>query len=158
MRAIAAAALAGLLLAAIDPASAAFRYVAPETPEPGEAQASAPGAAEPVAVGEPVGDAAPGEPGDHGPEVWRVHPGETLREVLARWGARAGVEIVFLTDRGYRLHGARAFEGEFAGSVEALFDALGHLPHPPAAELAPGGRSLAVTHRTHVTAPTGDRP
>ena len=84
-----------------------------------------------------------------------MHPGETLREVLARWGARAGVEVVFLTDRGYRLHGARAFEGGFAGSVGALFDALGHLPHPPAAEFAPGGRSLAVTHRA---ARTGVQP
>ena len=149
MRAIAASALAGLLLAAIDPASAAFRYVAPETPQPGETQASGPGAGEPAIV------AAPGERGDPGPDVWRVHPGETLREVLARWGAGAGVEIVFLTDRGYRLHGGRAFEGGFAGSVEALFDALGHLPHPPAAEFAPGGRSLTVTHRTPLI---GDQP
>ena len=148
MRAMAAAALAGLLLGAIDPASAAFRYVAPDGEPTVESHEAGPGAVETAIVEEPVIEA--------GPEVWRVHPGETLREVLARWGARAGVEIVFLTDRGYRLHGARAFEGGFAGSVEALFQALGHLPHPPAAEFAPGGRSLSVTHRA--TATEGIRP
>ena len=80
-------------------------------------------------------------------EPWRVHAGETLREVLARWGARAGVEVQFLTDRRYRLHGAGAFEGGFDGAVQALFKALDHLPHPPAGEFAAGGGSLAVTHR-----------
>ena len=79
-----------------------------------------------------------------------MHAGETLREVLARWGARAGVEVQFLTDRRYRLHGAGAFEGGFDGAVQALFKALDHLPHPPAGEFAAGGGSLAVTHRAPI--------
>ena len=76
--------------------------------------------------------------------------------MLSRWGARAGVAVVFLTDRGYRLHGGHAFEGEFFASVETLFSALGHLPHPPAARLGPGGRSLTVTHRTKRASATGE--
>ena len=141
-----------LLLAAADPAAAAFRYIPPGSSGPD----TLPG--EPAVSGQPVIDAAPEQtgPGAAAPDIWRVHPGETLREVLARWGARAGVAVVFLTDRGYRLHGGHAFEGEFFASVEALFSALGHLPHPPAARLAPGGRSLTVTHRTKRAPVTGE--
>ena len=42
--------------------------------------------------------------GEPGPDRWHVHPGEMLRDVLARWGGDAGVEVMFLTDRRYRLH------------------------------------------------------
>ena len=149
--------LSALLLAAADPVFAAFRYIPPGRDTTVEKRGAGPGDAEHVIVEDPNNgnSSKESEPGDAGPDVWRVHPGETLREVLARWGARAGVAVVFLTDRGYRLHGGHAFEGEFFGSVEALFSALGHLPHPPAARLAPGGRSLTVTHRTPAT---GDQP
>ena len=143
-----------LLLAATDPAAAAFRYIPPASSGPD----TLPG--EPAVPGQPTNDAAPEQtgPGAAAPDVWRVHPGETLREVLVRWGARAGVAVVFLTDRGYRLHGGHAFEGEFFASVEALFSALGHLPHPPAAGRAPGGRSLTVTHRSRHSPATGVQP
>ena len=82
-----------------------------------------------------------------GTGVWRVHAGETLREALARWGARAGADVVFLTDRRYRLNGDAAFEGGFAQAARTLFEALAHLPHPPEGALSGDGRSLAVTHR-----------
>ena len=128
------AALAALLIAgSVTPASAAFRYVPPANTGPGEMRSGEPHTVEPAAKTVP--------------EPWRVHAGETLREVLARWGARAGVEVQFLTDRRYRLHGAGAFEGGFDGAVQALFKALGHLPHPPEGQFAMGGGSLAVTHR-----------
>ena len=152
------AALAALLIAgAAAPASAAFRYVPPANAGPGEMRSGEPRTVEPGApetdrteadaVGGVGGDARNRvEPGA-APEPWRVHAGETLREVLTRWGARAGVEVQFLTDRRYRLHGAGAFEGGFDGAVQALFKALDHLPHPPAGEFAAGGGSLAVTHR-----------
>ena len=78
---------------------------------------------------------------------WRIEAGETLADILARWGARAGVEILFLTDRRYRVHRSRAFHGSFAEAVRALFFGLSHLPEPPAGELSPDGASLAVTHR-----------
>ena len=84
---------------------------------------------------------------DRGHGVWRVEAGDTLRAVLERWGTRAGVEVLFLTDRRYRLHRGQAFEGAFIDAVRALFFALSHLPHPPAGEFTAGGRSLAVTHR-----------
>ena len=44
--------------------------------------------------------------------LWRIGADETLREILERWGERAGVEVLFLTDRRYRLHEARVFEGK----------------------------------------------
>ena len=114
--------LPALLLAAADPAAAAFRYIPPGRDTTVETRGAGPGDAEHVIVEDPNNGNSSKEsgPGDAGPEVWRVHPGETLREVLARWGARAGVAAVFLTDRGYRLHGGHAFEGEFFASVEAL--------------------------------------
>ena len=138
------AALAALLIAGTAaPASAAFRYVPPANAGPGEMRSGEPRTVEP---GAPETDRT-GPAAEAAPELWRVHAGETLREVLARWGARAGVEVQFLTDRRYRLHGAGAFEGGFDGAVQALFKALDHLPHPPAGEFAAGGGSLAVTHR-----------
>ena len=138
------AALAALLIAgAAAPASAAFRYVPPANAGPGEMRSGEPRTVEP---GAPETDRT-GPATEAAPEPWRVHAGETLREVLTRWGARAGVEVQFLTDRRYRLHGAGAFEGGFDGAVQALFKALDHLPHPPAGEFAAGGGSLAVTHR-----------
>ena len=79
--------------------------------------------------------------------LWRVHAGEMLREALDRWGERAGVDVLVLTDRRYRLHEGRAFAGAFDEAARDLFAALSHLPHPPAGEMRPDGRTLAVMHR-----------
>lgn len=91
-------------------------------------------------------DAEPLEKGgSEGP--WQVHAGEMLREVLDRWGGRAGVNVLVLTDRRYRLHEGRAFAGTFDEAARDLFAALSHLPHPPAGEMRPDGRTLAVMHQ-----------
>ena len=82
-----------------------------------------------------------------GTGLWHVHADETLREVLGRWSARKGIEVLFLTDRRYRLHEGRAFRGSFEEASEALFTALSHLPQPPVGELRMDGRTLAVMHR-----------
>ena len=68
--------------------------------------------------------------------------------VLARWAERAGSEVLFLTDRRYRLDGDAAFEGGFTDAVQALFRSLSHLPHPPVAARSEGGTTLVVRHRT----------
>ena len=112
-----AAALAiALLAASAAPASAGFRYVPPG--ETGAVQAEeiarSSGAADiepPPGPGPAVaGTSVPGTsvPGTRvsGTRVWRVDEGEMLRAVLARWAARAGTEVLFLTDRRYRLDGA----------------------------------------------------
>ena len=44
---------------------------------------------------------------DRGHGVWRVEAGDTLRAVLERWGTRAGVEVLFLTDRATACTAAR---------------------------------------------------
>ena len=90
------------------------------------------------------------------PGLWQVHAGEMLREALGRWGAHAGVEVVFLTDRRYRLHEGRAFVGSFAEATQGLFAALSHLLHPPAGEMRPGGHTLAVMHEAGRLRPAGD--
>ena len=82
-----------------------------------------------------------------GPDRWRVHPGEMLRDALARWGGDAGVEVMFLTDRRYRLHEGRRFHGSFGEASQALLAALSHLPQPPVGEIRAGGGTLAVLHR-----------
>ena len=79
--------------------------------------------------------------------VWSIRAGESLRAALTRWGDKAGVDVLFLTDRAYRLEEARAFHGEFADAVGALLLGLLHLPHPPAGELSADGRVLTVMHR-----------
>ena len=155
------AALAAVLLAlSTAPASAGFRYLPPadtganQLQPGGDAEAPASGSG-PAGGGElrrgnvATGEAADIEPAPGpGPAVWRVDAGETLRAVLARWGAHAGVEVLFLTDRRYRLDGAAAFEGGFMDAVQALFRGLSHLPHAPAAARSEGGTTLVVTHRS----------
>lgn len=78
---------------------------------------------------------------------WSVSQGETLRQALERWGAMVGVELVWLTDRAYRLHETRLFRGTFAEAVGALSRTLSGLERAPVAEVASDGRTLAVTHR-----------
>ena len=88
--------------------------------------------------------------------LWQTRAGEMLREALGRWGARAGIEVTFLTDRRYRLHEGRAFEGSFEEAAMDLFSALSHLSHPPVGELRPDGRTLAVMHGSSGMRPAGD--
>ena len=138
------AALAVLLLAvAAAPAAAGFRYVPPAETE---------AAAEPAEKSSGAADIEP-RPGpdptvlDPGAGVWRVHAGETLRVALSRWGERAGADVIFLTDRRYRIDAAAAFEGGFGDVAAALLLRLAHLPHPPAGALSADGSSLVVMHR-----------
>ena len=168
------AALAIALLAlSAAPAAAGFRYVPPaETGAvPAEAIAKSPGAAD---IGPPPGPgtavfgtsvldlrvsgASVLDPRVSGTSVWRVREGEMLRAVLARWAKRAGTDVLFLTDRRYRLDGDAAFEGGFANAVQALFRSLSHLPHPPLAARSEGGTSLVVRHRMPATPTGGDKP
>ena len=92
------------------------------------------GAVQLASVGEGVAD-------------WRVKAGETLEAALGRWGARAGVDVLWLTDRRYLLHEERTFRGTWREAVGALMDALSDADRAPAAELRDGARTLAVTHR-----------
>ncbi len=123
---------------------AGFRYLPPEAEEtaPGKADIGAP-----PGPGPAVSD--PGVSGTRvsGASVWRVREGEMLRAVLARWAERAGTDVVFLTDRRYRLDGDAAFEGGFADAAQALFRSLSHLPHAPVAARSEGGTTLVVRHR-----------
>lgn len=77
---------------------------------------------------------------------WRLKAGETLFDALRRWGARAGVEVVVLTDRSWRIGADRVLRGRtFDEACAALLIGLSHMPHPPAAER--NGSVLSVTHR-----------
>ncbi len=83
---------------------------------------------------------------------WRVNAGETLVRVLRRWGSRAGVDVVVLTDRSWRIGESRVLRGRtFDEACAALFIALSHMPHAPAAER--NGSVLSVTHRLPGAAP-----
>ena len=81
------------------------------------------------------------------PQPWAVKSGETLRQVLRRWGGREGVEIVFLTDRMWTLRAPWTSHGTFEEAVADLCDALEWLPHPPHAGWVSGRGSLIVRHR-----------
>ena len=127
-----------------------FLYVPPEETAPIRAEAGG------DTFPQPEPEAASGAAGgfdarlagavESGPDRWHVHPGEMLREALDRWGGRADVRILFLTDRRYRLLEGRSFAGSFEEAAQALFDALSHLPHRPVGERKGGGRTLAVLH------------
>ena len=85
--------------------------------------------------------------GGKGVGRWKVEEGELLRATLERWGERAGVELLWLTDRRYVLHRSRVYEGTFAEAARAVMFGLSHLPHPPVCELSGDGRSMVVVHR-----------
>ena len=78
---------------------------------------------------------------------WSVGQGETLQDALTRWSAMVGVELVWLTDRTYRLHETRRFRGTFAEAVGELAASLSGLERAPEAAVAPDGRTLTVRHR-----------
>ena len=84
---------------------------------------------------------------------WRVTEGEMLHAILERWGSRSGVDMVWLTDRRWRIDADHAFTGTFSEAVRALLFALSHLPHAPVGELSGDGRSLAILHRRPGVAP-----
>ena len=134
---------------------AGFRYLPPAAEEsaPGEADIEAPPGPGPAVSGPGVSGARVS-----GTSVWRVREGEMLRVVLARWAERAGTDVVFLTDRRYRLDGDAAFEGGFVDAVQALFRSLSHLPRPPLAARSEGGTSLVVRHRMPASPAGGDKP
>ncbi|MCY4500204.1 MAG: TcpQ domain-containing protein [Alphaproteobacteria bacterium] len=84
---------------------------------------------------------------------WRVAAGEMLRTILDRWGSKGVVDIVWLTDRRWRVDENHVFTGTFSEAVAALLFALSHLPHAPAGELSGDGRSLVILHRLPGVAP-----
>lgn len=84
---------------------------------------------------------------------WRVARGEMLRTVLERWGSRGGVDMVWLTDRRWRIDEDHVFTGTFSEAVRALLFALSHLPHAPVGELSGDGRALVILHRLPGVAP-----
>ena len=138
-------------------AEAAFVYVPPHESVPaaieagdGEIGAAVSGTVDGEGRARTAVEASTGDPD---PGLWHVRPGEALREILRRWGGRAGIEVLFLTDRRYRLHEGRTFAGSFTEAADALFATLSHLPHPPVGERRSNGRTLAVLHRSR---PAGD--
>ena len=78
---------------------------------------------------------------------WTMVSGELLHDVLDRWGSRAGVGIVWLTDRRWRLDETRVFQGRFVDATRSLLFALSHLSYAPVAEISADGRSITVVHR-----------
>ncbi len=92
-------------------------------------------------------DAAPRDITPAPLRTWSVAPGELLEDVLARWGDGAGVAIVWLTDRRWRIDQRATFGGEFEDAVRSLLFALSHLSHAPVAQFAPSGRTLVIVHR-----------
>ena len=97
---------------------------------------------------EPDGDAIRVAPGDADPPpvpVWEVRRGELLRDTLERWSARVGVEVVWLTDRRWRLEAGRSYRGAFDAVVQALLWGLSGQPQAPVGELSGAGRGRVIT-------------
>lgn len=130
-------------------ARAAFEYIPPvrEAAPTLEMPAAPDGA---TATGELA--ALPPAPVEEPAPEWVVRAGTTLEAVLGEWAARAGVEVVMLTDRQYLIGSSHVFRGAFADAVRALLFGLGHLRYAPVGQLLEGGRVLAVYHR----APEGE--
>ena len=147
MAAISIGAISMAICATVAPpaAQAGFLYVPQHETAPRTFEAAGSEAAEPADEG--ARGRTLERSGGEGAGLWNVQPGEMLRDALSRWGGNAGVEVLFLTDRRYRLHEGRAFPGSFAEAAQGLFSALSHLPHPPVGEMRADGRTYAVLHR-----------
>ncbi len=86
-----------------------------------------------------------------GASDWRIRAEETLRSAMSRWGARAGVEVLWRTDRHYRLHDGRVFRGKtFEEAAALLFAALGDVRDAPAGRLSADGASMTIRHMRRV--------
>ena len=77
--------------------------------------------------------------------VWEVRRGELLRDTLGRWSDRAGVEVVWLTDRRWRLEAGRSYRGAYGSVVQALLWGLSGQPQAPVGELSGTGRGRVLT-------------
>ena len=84
---------------------------------------------------------------------WRVSAGEMLSTILERWGSRGGVDMVWLTDRRWRIDEDHVFTGTFSEAARSLLFALSHLPRAPVGELSGDGRTLVILHRLPGVAP-----
>ena len=161
---VAAAAVALLALSAA-PASGGFRYVPPaeaeaaaepaakSVPDDGAGDIELPGTSLPgtSVSGTSVSDPFPARRSRTRAPPARASGGCMRARCCAPcWragAARAGTEVLFLTDRRYRLDGDAAFQGGFADAAQALFRSLSHLPHAPVAARSEGGTTLVVRHR-----------
>ena len=82
-----------------------------------------------------------------GASDWRVWAEESLRSIMSRWGARAGVEVVWRTDRHYRVHDGRVFRAvTFEEATAALFAGLGDVPDAPAGRVSKDSTSMVMRH------------
>jgi S-adenosylmethionine:tRNA ribosyltransferase-isomerase len=107
-------------------------------PEPGSQEAWEPGSPRVPVPGSPQAreSAAPGPraPGPPGSQIWSalMHPGQKLKPgAAARFEGPAGVLLAEVLER--RFFGRRTIRlsAESGGDVDALIDALGHVPLPP---------------------------
>lgn len=98
-------------------------------------------------------DTAAAAPEPEPATLWRIDAGELLHEVLDRWGMAGGVDIVWLTDRRWRIDEARVYRGSFLDATRQLLFGLSHLPVAPVGELAASGRSLTIVHRAPLPQP-----
>lgn len=79
--------------------------------------------------------------------AWSANPGETLRDVLAKWSAKANTTLSWATDYNYRLNHAASFNGSYEAAVEGLLDQFRKVEPRPYGELAKsatGGRVLVI--------------
>ena len=88
---------------------------------------------------------APADPAPPPVPVWEVRRGELLRDTLGRWSDRVGVELVWLTDRRWRLEAGRSYRGDYGSVVQALLWGLSGQPQAPVGELSGTGRGRVLT-------------
>ena len=93
-----------------------------------------------------------------GRATWHCRAGETVSALLARWSARAGLDLAWRSARDWRLDEARRFEGSFAEATARLQAALDHLPHPPVLSVAETPPRLVVVHRARDREPAAPAP
>lgn len=104
---------------------------APETKYPSMGYLKAPtGAApQPLAasvIAPPVSltDSAPQAPQGEAFDVWTVQRGETLRDALEKWAARAHVDLSWQSEYDYPLQANVSFSGSFEDAVRSLLTGL----------------------------------
>ncbi|TVQ83826.1 MAG: hypothetical protein EA357_05225 [Micavibrio sp.] len=68
-------------------------------------------------------------------ETWNIRSGQTLRDAVAEWSDRAGVQLYWTTDYDYRIDSDRSFYGSFDQALGELLDSFNHIKPQPYGQL-----------------------
>ena len=75
---------------------------------------------------------------------WEARPGDTLRELLTRWGEQAGWTVIWSLERDYHLEAGVVFRGRFVDVAGAIVRVFARATPAPIGTFYQGNRVLVI--------------